>query len=64
MIGIAVIHGIYRGLQDRFGSNVIEGYRQYKDECRFWATDFHTVDEPRPVRVPLYLRIEDLRDIS
>lgn len=25
-----VIEGIYRGLQDRFGPNILEGYRQYR----------------------------------
>ncbi len=31
-----VAEGIYRGLQDRFGRNVIQGYREYKEECRRW----------------------------
>lgn len=29
--------GIYAGLQDRFGPNIIAGYRAYKEECRQWA---------------------------
>lgn len=35
-IGGCIAEGIYLGLRDRFGPNVIEGYRAYKRECAFW----------------------------
>lgn len=30
--------GVYRGLQSRFGPNVIAGYREYKRQCAFWES--------------------------
>jgi hypothetical protein len=31
-----IIGGIHAGLQDRFGPNVIKGYREYKREKAYW----------------------------
>jgi hypothetical protein len=33
-----VVSGIYAGLQDRFGPNVIAGYRAYRKERKAWRT--------------------------
>lgn len=33
---ISALHGAYRGLQNRFGRNVIRGYLEYRAEWRAW----------------------------
>ncbi len=35
-IVMCLAEGVYLGLKDRFGPNIIEGYRAYKRECREW----------------------------
>lgn len=32
-----ILGGIYLGLQDRFGANIITGYREYRRQKAFWA---------------------------
>jgi hypothetical protein len=49
-----VISGIYTGLQDRFGPNVIAGYRAYRKERKAWdaaveqMSSGHQETEPQP----------------
>ena len=49
-----VLSGIYAGLQDRFGPNVIAGYRAYRKERKAWRTAIeqmsrdHQETEPPP----------------
>jgi hypothetical protein len=35
-MGLAVVGGIYEGLQERFGPKVIAGFRAYREEQRRW----------------------------
>ncbi len=59
-VGIFVVgcvaEGVRRGLQDRFGPNIIEGYRAYKAECRRWeeikANDLRRGGDIRPDQRP------------
>lgn len=37
VVALSAAEGVYLGLQDRFGRNVIAGYRAYRAERRAWA---------------------------
>lgn len=35
-LGGCIAEGVYLGLKDRFGPNILDGYREYKRQCAFW----------------------------